>query len=102
MDSDSAIEIRYNKKKTDVSSAPLISAQASNFEYPWILVFKWGVNAECPFQILEIDNLNERDYEPKWLSGILLPMSRNRQREMIYFPGMKISVIGKIEKRKFH
>ena len=71
----------------------------TNFEYPWMIFFKWDGNM-TPFAVLSLIELNPQDIDGKWLTGILSPKSRIKHRSLKFFADYSVSIFGKIHKSK--
>lgn len=72
-----------------------------NFEYPMLILFQWG-GQTSPFILMSLLQLDPRDIDGSWLTGILSPASRRKHRNVRFFSDYKVSIFGKVQKRKFH
>lgn len=97
-----ATQLPNKKKEFQTSSAPLYMGPKppSNFVYTWLIIFKWGGDINNPFELLSVDDLEDGELDPKFLSGILSPTSRMRHRDLSFYPDFAISIFAKIEKCK--
>lgn len=66
-------------------------------QYTSFIVFKWGGDVFCPFEIVGVSEL-DKDVHPSWTSGVLSPKSRAKYRQLMYFPDYAVSMFSKIEK----
>ena len=97
-----ATQVQVKKKEFKTLSAPLYLGPKppSNFSYDWLIIFMWGGDINNPFILLAVDDLEEGELDPKFLTGILSPASRLRHRNLSFYPDFSISIFAKIETRK--
>lgn len=70
-----------------------------NFEYPGLVLFLWNGQTN-PFVLVSLIELDPKEVEMKWLSGILSPASRSKHRSFNMFQDCAVSIFGKIHKSK--
>lgn len=73
----------------------------TDFEYPMLVLFLWNGQIK-PFTLVSLIELNPRDVDGKWLSGVLSPTSRLKHRNFRLYPDFGVSVFGKIQKSISH
>lgn len=97
------IEMPAKKKDFKTLSAPLYLGPkpTSHLSYDWLIIFMWGGDINNPFQLFSVDDLEEGELDPKFLSGMLSIPSRLRHRDLSFYPDFSISIVAKIEKSKF-
>ena len=97
-----ATQVPVKKKHFQTSSAPVLPvAKVLDYVYDWFIIFKWGGDIDFPFEEVNITEINNSDYDPAWLTGILSPKSRKRYRNFDIYPDFSVSVFAKVEKREF-
>lgn len=98
-----ATQVIKKKTKLQTSSAPVLKSKpkTSVFEYCWLIIFKWG-DADYPFELVSISDLEDKDFEKTWLTGILSPMSRKKYQDIGIYPDFSISVFAKVEKSEYN
>lgn len=70
-----------------------------DFEYPWVILFLWGGQEE-PFVLVNLNDLDPRDIDRKWLTAILSPQSRCKHRNFKKYPDFAVSLYAKVHKSK--
>ena len=89
------------KKLKLSSSAPSFNGpKSSDFVYRWLIVFKWGGDIDCPFELMSVQHLQPGDMDPTFLTGILSPISRMKHRNFRHYPDFAISIYAKVEESK--
>ena len=73
----------------------------TNFDYPYLILFCWDGETN-PFMLVPLTEIDPRDIDWKWLSGILSPKSRCKLRKMTQFPDYSVSIFGKVQRSKLN
>ena len=95
-----ATQVVPRKKEFRTFSAPLHlgSKATSTMSYDWLMIFMWGGDINNPFELFSVEDLEEGELDPKFLTGMLSPSSRMRHRDISFYPDFSISIVAKIEK----
>lgn len=91
------------KTRTDhvTESSPNKWINTKNFDFPWLIMFLWGGQAN-PFVLVYLIELDPQDVDGKWLTGILSPKSRCKHRNVKFYPDFSVSIYGKVHKGNFY
>ena len=96
-----ATQIQTKKKHFQTSSGPACPGKRpSDLMYSWLIIFRWGGDIDVPFDLMSVDDLKDGELDPKFISGLLTPMSRLRHRNLAHYSDFSVSIFGKMEKSK--